>query len=666
VFRYAALLFIAAGPARGLTVKYIHAAGGGADTFATFQAATAWLKTRPQPLSDDYEFRVSPDSFTGTCTLEVNNANRRRVWFHAAMPGMRPEVRADTARPPYAAMLIATPRTRIEEINFRSNTSQNPSFALRVLNAAACTLAACDFVGTGAANWLELQGAASNLVTDCRYAGDAATYAAFYVDGASDRTRIANCRFTGATGNYGSIYIGSRNVTVDSCFITPANAKPGIVGVGTCRLTRIRGCDISNANPCIALSTADSSRIEGCRLSPIAGAGGVFLNSCRDLLVAGCSTAASPKPGYAIQAQGSSYPCDRLKVESLFVRDFAVNAIQLAPGSGGCIRGCEITGAPTVNTGCAITFQGGCRDDTIIGCRIFQRGGYSTYSTVRLVGSGPSTRPQRCVIADNFLFGYGSSGEGVLNLAHTDSVEVVYNTILTDSVATCVLLDSSTAVLLENNIVANRAPVVAGRYCYDITTASTLARSDFNDLYQLTPGNRLVRCFGVEYATLAAWQAAPIAPDPHSVSGDPMLTRTTPPLDLHLLSGSPCIGRATPFPGIRYDIDGDARDTLAPDIGADEYAQGAIAESAALARDDLEPGPTLANGSCVVSYSLRRAGQVRLELYDATGRRVLTLVRGVQPAGRHAARLAAPLPRGVYLVRLLAGGRATVRKLVIS
>ena len=668
LFGYAALLLFSAGSAPGLTVKVIHAGGGGADTFATFQAAAAWLETQPQPMADDYEFRVDQDTYTGTCTLNVNNSNHRRVWFHASIPGARPELVADDATAPYAAMLIQTPRAVIKEINFRNNTTQNPSYALRVSGAAACTLTDCDFAGTGSANWLELHDAANTLVARCGYSADAAIYAAFFIDGASNRTRVSACRFTGATGNYGSIYIGALNVFVDSCSITPANARPGIVAVGTCRRSLIRGCRITSANPCITLSTADSSLIDGCLLAPVEGASGVALNSCRDLTIRSCTSATAPKPNFVILAQGSSYPCDRLKVESLTVRDYAVNAIQLASGSGCCIRGGDIFGTPTVNTGGAIVFLGGCRDDTIIGCRITQRAGFSTYYTVKLSGSGPSTRPQRCVIADNFLFGYASAGEGVVNLAHTDSVQVIYNTILTDSVATCLLIDSSTALRLENNIVANRSTVVGNRYCYDITSASTLIRSDFNDLYQRTTGNRLVRYLGVEYPTLAAWQGAPIHADSHSIASDPMLVSPVPPLNLHLLSGSLCIGRAAPIPGIMTDIDADPRDPSLPDIGADEYVAGAITASPEPVGLSIGAAPSPARGICKVSYALARPGNVRVELYNAAGQRVMTLASGRRQAGRYSVALDAhpPLPCGVYLLRLRAGGIALVRKVIVE
>jgi len=66
--------------------------------------------------------------------------------------------------------------------------------------------------------------------------------------------------------------------------------------------------------------------------------------------------------------------------------------------------------------------------------------------------------------------------------------------------------------------------------------------------------------------SLAEWQAT--GQDLHGIEADPMITG---PLDPHLLEGSPCIGAGVPIPGFEYDIDGDLRDPVHPDIGCDEF-----------------------------------------------------------------------------------------------
>lgn len=74
----------------------------------------------------------------------------------------------------------------------------------------------------------------------------------------------------------------------------------------------------------------------------------------------------------------------------------------------------------------------------------------------------------------------------------------------------------------------------------------------------------------------------------------------------------------------------------------------------------VAPNPLVARGT--VSFSLATACDVRLEAFDAAGRRVATLAGGAQAAGRHAVEWrgcddsGAPLRGGLYFVRLRAAG----------
>jgi endonuclease/exonuclease/phosphatase family metal-dependent hydrolase len=68
-----------------------------------------------------------------------------------------------------------------------------------------------------------------------------------------------------------------------------------------------------------------------------------------------------------------------------------------------------------------------------------------------------------------------------------------------------------------------------------------------------------------------------------------------------------------------------------------------------------------------LSYTLRRAGPVRLEVYDILGRRVASLVDGPQTAGTHRVEFTASgLPPGLYLARLEAGGTSLARPLLLA
>ena len=81
------------------------------------------------------------------------------------------------------------------------------------------------------------------------------------------------------------------------------------------------------------------------------------------------------------------------------------------------------------------------------------------------------------------------------------------------------------------------------------------------------------------------------------------------------------------------------------------------------------PNPT--RGAAKIEYGLPEAGEVRLAVYDALGRRVATLAAGPRPAGRHQIRwdgrsgAGARLASGLYFVRLEAGGQVRTRQLTI-
>jgi hypothetical protein len=78
------------------------------------------------------------------------------------------------------------------------------------------------------------------------------------------------------------------------------------------------------------------------------------------------------------------------------------------------------------------------------------------------------------------------------------------------------------------------------------------------------------------------------------------------------------------------------------------------------------PSPNPSYGHASVAYTLPREAQVDLALFDIRGRRVMTVIRGRQPAGRHAVSWNTDaLSPGVYWVDLTAGGAHRIRKAVV-
>ncbi|MBK8587034.1 MAG: putative metal-binding motif-containing protein [Bacteroidetes bacterium] len=126
---------------------------------------------------------------------------------------------------------------------------------------------------------------------------------------------------------------------------------------------------------------------------------------------------------------------------------------------------------------------------------------------------------------------------------------------------------------LRNNILHNtRTSGSGGQYAIgndNLATAWTSASSNYNDLYSSNP------------ATIGAWPVGTSKSfaDWKTISSCDLNSVTVPvsftniASDLHLTAISNCgiEGKGTPLAGIINDIDGDVRNILTPDLGADEF-----------------------------------------------------------------------------------------------
>jgi hypothetical protein len=80
----------------------------------------------------------------------------------------------------------------------------------------------------------------------------------------------------------------------------------------------------------------------------------------------------------------------------------------------------------------------------------------------------------------------------------------------------------------------------------------------------------------------------------------------------------------------------------------------------------LSASPNPFNPTTTLEFALREAGQVKVEIFAATGQKVSTLVNGWRDAGQHQATWeASDVPSGVYLVRLEAGSMKATTKLLL-
>ncbi len=82
---------------------------------------------------------------------------------------------------------------------------------------------------------------------------------------------------------------------------------------------------------------------------------------------------------------------------------------------------------------------------------------------------------------------------------------------------------------------------------------------------------------------------------------------------------------------------------------------------------NIAPNPFA--GAAHINYSVPKAGDVSLRLYDVTGELVTTLVSGYHPAGSYSHSLLTThysLARGIYLLKYEAAGERTTQKLIIE
>lgn len=77
------------------------------------------------------------------------------------------------------------------------------------------------------------------------------------------------------------------------------------------------------------------------------------------------------------------------------------------------------------------------------------------------------------------------------------------------------------------------------------------------------------------------------------------------------------------------------------------------------------PFPNPFRDATTLTFALPAPTEIRLEVFDALGRRVATVAEGSRPAGTHEVTFAArDLPPGLYLVRLTAGSQTATRRLI--
>ena len=186
-----------------------------------------------------------------------------------------------------------------------------------------------------------------------------------------------------------------------------------------------------------------------------------------------------------------------------------------------------------------------------------------SYSVYLQYCYGNSSSP--LLISNNFISvdgTYNSTSTG-LYLYYCDYANIYYNSVNmsnTYSNSSPFYLYYGNLHNIKNNIFAN----TGGGYSFTVYSGTnTISSCDYNDLYS---SGATLGYWNASYSNLTALKAA-TSLDAHSISIDPLFISST---DLHVEEVT-LNKKAIPISGITTDIDGETRDVVNPDIGADEF-----------------------------------------------------------------------------------------------
>ncbi|MBK8701703.1 MAG: right-handed parallel beta-helix repeat-containing protein [Saprospiraceae bacterium] len=187
-----------------------------------------------------------------------------------------------------------------------------------------------------------------------------------------------------------------------------------------------------------------------------------------------------------------------------------------------------------------------------------------TYATgIRLRNLFSTGNP--AIVSNNFIFTSGYQVKNIWFDGGVGNLQVLFNSLLSGGNNSCAIYSNQNQpnILIKNNVAYNKFPGT-NKYILQLQNAGPPFSINKNDWYW--SGDCKVANFnGTDYNTLLQWQVT--GHDLQTINENPGYLSDT---NLHSTS-SFLNGTAQPTPGITRDIDGDPRDTLLPDIGADEF-----------------------------------------------------------------------------------------------
>lgn len=171
---------------------------------------------------------------------------------------------------------------------------------------------------------------------------------------------------------------------------------------------------------------------------------------------------------------------------------------------------------------------------------------------------------KRNLVSNNAIYLKNTSNYSYgLNSYYSDYIDYIHNSVNIDNPytsSTAFYTYSGSNITLYNNIFSN----IGTGYSVYINSSSTITKSNYNNL--ISKGSILGYWNGTNTTDLASWKTT-TAKDTNSLSIDPKFKSVS---NLHVKEVA-LNAAAKYFKSVPFDIDGDTRDTLKPDIGADEF-----------------------------------------------------------------------------------------------
>jgi hypothetical protein len=668
--------------------------GPGVDSFASVQDAADALNARG--LGGNVEFPITQFIYTGPVALE-NVAGSRDYTTRFLPKSTGATIDAGGAR--YAFSVESTHNVTVQGMRFQG-ARDTGSACIRFVDSDSGLVWACRMVSDSVATGLRVERAVNFHLDSSRVQGAMRAPGSRGLDFRDCRfTEVFKCSILGTLNTGVSITGGSDNVTMMTGIRTASDT--GFRVANSPRVSVTGSAVHGRTDNGLHVVNSVSAHFDSCLMYGTHKQA-VYFESCDSLnstalMVAGTSERAASllrcNDGYFMRLTIQSGPIrglvldhsanciiDSLQVVNVdsdtaigVLLDSAPNSVfrwAMVYGNYGTafsinrsprtrfaharVHGVAATAAMTLNQSSGVKVEpcslvchapasvvlgDSCNDDTLARMTIL---GTTT--------DGITARNSRgLVVANSCIKNW--TGKGV-DLSGVQSPRLYYNTIVGPESAGVAVVQFSdvTGAEAKDNIIWNRG--LDSSACYRITGTFPFAAgaSDYNDLY--ASGGAIARVGDTVFGGLPGWRAHGSAPDAHSLSRDPLFV---PGDNFHLSSASPCRDSGTPIPGFPFDIDRDERNTISPDIGADEFTPGAVSEAPILPqpRPALFVSPNPCRGAATVRLSLlaSRFSPLVLRIYDASGRLVLSQSAICNLQSEMALGVSALRP-GVYIARL--------------